>query len=164
MKVRRNIECRERHRDAHNSRTCFQRRKKKEGQAYNTTPSPPGPLAKKAKEEQFDEPMPTLGDSFPTVTPGQISEEQLGASPALVAAFKEPVINQETVLREDLTHSQLALCRLLKTGSNDLGPGAQLKCKDGLHHNKGDMTEEFEKLKANHEPSVPSLNKIKEVE
>ena len=90
--------------------------------------------------------MPALGHAYPAVTPGQMSEEQFGTSPALVAAFKDPVINQETVLREDLTHSQLALHRLLKTGSNDLGPGAQLKCGDSLRHNKGDMTKEFKKL------------------
>jgi len=93
-----------------------------------------------------------------------MSEEQFGASPALVAAFKEPVINQDAVLREDLTHADLALHRLLKTGSNDLGPGAQLKCKESLRYNKGDMTQEFAKLKPNQEPSVPNLNKTKEVE
>jgi len=108
--------------------------------------------------------MPALGHTYPTVTPGQISEEQFGTSPALVAAFKEPVVNQCTVLREDLTHSQLALYRLLKTGSNDLGPGAQLKCRDGLRYNMGDMTDAFESLKPYQEPSLPKLNKIKEVE
>ena len=45
--------------------------------------------------------MSALGEAFPEVTPGQTSEEQLGTSPALVASFKESVINQKQVLKEE---------------------------------------------------------------
>jgi len=165
-KVRRNILWRERNREDYNKRANFRRRKKKpldDGKAYITTPSPASP-PKRNKEPKVEDPMPPLGQTFPAVTPGEITEEQFGTSPALVAAFKEPVINQEQVLRDDLTPSQLALYRLLKTGSNDLGLGAQLKCREGLRYNMGDMTKTFENLKPNQEPSIPNLNKIKEVE
>ncbi len=108
--------------------------------------------------------MPELNEPTDEVLPGQISEEQYGTSPALVAAFKEPVVNQKEVLRDDLTTSQLALCRLLKTGSNELGLLAQRKCRDGLRYNMGDMSKDYEGLKPNHESSMPHLDKIQEVQ
>jgi len=144
--------------------------KKSAGRSYLNTPLPPSsptqfsipaPIVIPMKTEPDVTPMAPLVD-YPTLD--SLTEEQFGKSPHLVAALQEPAYSQGQLLRSALTVSQLALYCLLKTGSVDLGIGAQETCKKAWICNKGDMSKLAEDFKPREQSSVPKLDKQKCIE
>jgi len=170
-KVRRNQKHRNNIRPRYNERARIAIARKRGGRLYIKTPSPPSsptqisipaPIVMPVKTEPDKTPLAAPPVDYPTVD--SLTEEQFGKSPRLVAALQEPAYNQEQLLRTDLTMSQLALYRLLKTGSIDLGPGAQVICKRAWKSNKGDMSKLAEDYKPHEQSSVPKLDKHKCIE
>jgi len=172
MKARRNQKCRNNIRPRHNERARIRvARKRAAGRSHHKTPSPPTSPMQISVPAPIVMPVKTDPDVAPMAAPpalhltlDSLTEEQCGKSPRLVAALQEPACSQGQLLRSNLTMSQLALCRLLKTGSNDLGTGAQVICERAWNCNKGDMSKLAEDYKPHEKSSLPKLDKQKCIE